>query len=292
MSSRKVAVTGADGQLGRQLVAAFAQEGYEVLAAGRDRLDITSAEDLGELTKWSPGIVINAAAWTDVDGCARDPARARLVNGEAAGAVAAAAAAAGAVSIQISTNEVFDGEADTPYTEASSPNPVNPYGASKLLGEQAAAAANPDHLIIRTAWVFGPGGHNFPAKIVDVARRQSQLGAPLRVVTDELGNPTWAYDLAEGVLRAARLLMDGRLGPGFLHVAGDPPTSRYEWARTILSSVPEVSIVPISAADYARSSKVPLHAVLATDRARSLGIQPSDWRLATKQFAAELLQAA
>ena len=117
MSGRRVAITGAGGQLGAELVRAFTAAGDEVLALARPDFDITRPADLERLTTWRPEVVVNSAAWTDVDGCARDPERAIRINGEAAGAVAAAAAAAGALIVQISTNEVFDGTLDRPYTE-------------------------------------------------------------------------------------------------------------------------------------------------------------------------------
>ncbi len=204
MTRRRTAITGAVGQLGTELVRAFAAAGDEVLALARPEFDITRPADLKRLTAWRPDVVVNSAAWTDVDGCARDPERAMRINGEAAGAVAAAGAAAGALSVQISTNEVFDGELDRPYAEDDEPSPINPYGASKLAGERAVATANPRHLIVRTAWLFGPRGTNFVTKILAAAERARAAGEPLRVVDDEWGNPTWT-PLARGSDRLACL---------------------------------------------------------------------------------------
>ena len=155
MTGRRVAITGAGGQLGAELVRAFAAASDEVLALARPDFDITRRGDLERLTAWRPDVVVNSAAWTDVDACARDPERAMGINGEAAGAVARAAAAAGAVIMQISTNEVFDGTLERPYTEADEPNPINPYGASKLAGERAVAGAALRHLVVRSAWLYG-----------------------------------------------------------------------------------------------------------------------------------------
>ena len=289
--TRRVAITGAGGQLGRQLVTTFTRAGWEVLGAGRDRVDITSPASLRELREWQPQVVINAAAWTDVDGCARDPDRARLINGEAAGRVAEVAAERDALAVQISTNEVFDGEATEPYREDSATNPINPYGEAKLLGERAVAAAAPRHLVVRTAWIFGRGGRNFPARIVEVARRQIIAGQPVRVVADEIGNPTWAPDLAGGILQAVGLALDGRIGIGTLHLAGEPSASRFAWAEAILAGLAGLDLQPISADEYPRPSRVPRHAVLSTERARTLGIAASDWRTATASYAGELLAA-
>ena len=151
-------------------------------------------------------------------------------------------------------------------------------------------AANPLHLIVRTAWIFGPGGRNFPSRIMEVARRQAEAGQPLRVVADEFGNPTWALDLARGILGAVLAVLHGTIRSSILHIAGEPPTSRFVWAEAILAGMPHLELQPISSADYSRPSRVPLHAVLATDRARELGITPSDWRGATEAYA-ELLAA-
>jgi dTDP-4-dehydrorhamnose reductase len=289
MSKSRVVVTGRGGQLGRQLGETFRDAGWDVLGSTHDELDIADREAVRGLAAWTPDVVINAAAWTDVDGCARDPERAMRINGEAAGWVAEAAARAGAFVVQVSTNEVFGGTRDVPYREDDEPHPINPYGASKLLGEELVATANPRHLIVRTAWIFGPGARNFPSRIMEVARKQVEAAQPLRVVADEFGNPTWAPDLAQDILRAVLAVLDGTISPGILHIAGEPPTSRFAWAQAILTGITGVQLVPISAEEYPRPSRVPPRAVLATDRARELGITPSDWRGATAAYAKELL---
>jgi dTDP-4-dehydrorhamnose reductase len=288
----RVVITGGDGQLGRQLTAVFQTDGWDVSSLGHAELDIADREAIRRISDLRPEVVINAAAWTDVDGCARDPERAMRINGEAAGWVAEAASWLGALIVQVSTNEVFDGERVTPYGEDDSPRPINPYGASKLRGEREAAAANRRHLIVRTAWIFGPGGRNFPSKILEVAQRQASAGQPVRVVDDEHGNPSWAPDLAAGILAAVRALLEGRADPKILHLAGEPPTSRFGWAREILTGLVDVRLEPIPAADFPRPSRVPLRAVLDTGRARSLGIEPFDWRKATRRYVADILATA
>ncbi len=278
MTAHRVAITGAGGQLGVELVRAFTAAGDQVLALARPDFDITRAGDLERLAGWRPDIVVNSAAWTDVDGCARDPERAMRINGEAAGAVAAAAEAAGALIVQISTNEVFDGTLDRPYTEEDEPNPINPYGASKLTGERAVAAANPRHLIVRTAWLFGPRGTNFVTKILAAAERARSAGEPLRVVDDEWGNPTDVRWLAPAVGRLVELAMAGTAGFDTHHLAGEPATSRLNWARAILRDL-SVKVEPMRLDDYLRDSRVPPRAVLDVSRAAALGIEPFDWRV-------------
>lgn len=269
MTGRRVAITGAAGRLGRELVRAFSGRGDQVLTLARPEFDITRAEDLERLAGWRPEIVVNAAAWTDVDGCARDPERATRINGEAAGAVARTAAEAGAMIVQISTNEVFDGTLDRPYTEEDQANPINPYGASKLAGERAVAAANPRHLIVRTAWLFGPRGTDFVTKILAAAERARAASEPLRVVDDEWGNPTWAPWLADAI--AALVSDTRRVTAGVWHLAGEPPTSRWGWANHVLKDV-DVQILPITLAEYARPSQPPRRAILDTSRARAFGL--------------------
>ena len=273
MTGRRIAITGAGGRLGRELVRAFEEENDEVLALARPAFDITQAADLERLAAWRPDIVVNSAAWTDVDGCARDSERAMRINGDAAGEVGRAAATAGALIVQISTNEVFDGTLDRPYTEEDEPNPINPYGASKLAGERAVAAANPRHLIVRTAWLFGPRGTDFTTRILAAAERAHAAGEPLRVVDDEWGNPTWTPWLGDAI---AALISDPRsMDARVWHLAGEPPTSRRGWADRILKDV-EVQILPISLAEFARPSQPPKRAVLDTRQARAIGLA-LDW---------------
>jgi dTDP-4-dehydrorhamnose reductase len=278
MTRRRVAITGAGGQLGRELVRAFGGESGKVLALVRPEFDITRAADLERLTAWRPDVVVNSAAWTDVDACTRDPERAISINGKAAGTLARAAAAAGALIVQVSTNEVFDGTLNRAYTEDDEPNPINAYGASKLAGERAVAAANPRHIILRTAWLYGRGQRNFPAKIRVVAERMLVEGRPLRVVADEWGNPTDVRWLAPAIVRLVELAMAETAGFGIHHLAGHPATSRLDWARAILRDSP-VTIEPMRLDEYLRDSRVPPRALLDVSQAAALGIKPFDWRV-------------
>jgi dTDP-4-dehydrorhamnose reductase len=281
--TRRIVVTGARGQLGRQLVIAFEREGDTVIGLDHADLELGDSDAPRRLARLAADVIVNSAAWTDVDGCARDPQRAMELNGEAPGRLAAATGGATAF-VQISTNEVFDGERAEPYDEEAAPHPINPYGASKLAGEQLVASATPDHLIVRTAWIFGPGGTNFPSRILAAGLRARERGEPLRVVADEHGNPTWAPGLARSIVAAVRSGLRG-----VLHLAGEPATSRHEWARTILEGLPDLEVVPITRAEFARSSTAPARAVLATARAASIGIPTIGWRAPSRQYAATLL---
>jgi dTDP-4-dehydrorhamnose reductase len=283
----RVAVTGSGGQLGRQLVDAFERAGHQVIGLDRAMLDIADPAAASALTASGPEVVVNAAAWTDVDGCARDPDRAMELNGAAPGRLARAAAEIGAVFVQVSTNEVFDGQAMEPYPEDAPTGPINPYAASKLAGERAVVKAGGEHLIVRTAWVFGPGGTNFPSRIVRAALGARERHEPLRVVVDELGNPTWAPDLAQRIVAAVAAQLRG-----VLHLAGEPAASRFDWAQVILRDLAGVELQPIPQSEYPRASAVPPRAVLDMSRAYAAGLEPMDWRPPTATYAAELLQAA
>jgi dTDP-4-dehydrorhamnose reductase len=278
----RVVVTGAAGQLGRILVSRFEARGDEVMAMRRPDFEITDPETARAVAAWQPELVVNAAAWTDVDGCALDPERATAVNGYAAGALAAAAASVGAKFVQVSTNEVFDGSDAGSYATDSVPRPVTAYGISKLTGERAVTAANDRHLIVRTAWLFGPGGRNFVTKILGAARAAMDRGDRLRVVADEVGNPTWAPALAEQIVDLAS---PGDFPASIVHVAGTPPASRLEWAETAFAAAGlAVPIEPVCLRDFPRASAPPLHAVLVP----SPGLAPIDWREATIRYVADL----
>jgi len=277
----RVAITGAAGQLGRQLVDAFGVAGHDVRPLSRPDFDITNPSHRVRLAAWHPEIVVNAAAWTDVDGCAKEPARAMGVNGDAAGAVAEVAAACGAFVVQVSTNEVFDGKLDRPYREDDEPQPINAYGASKLAGERAVARANGRHLIVRTAWLFGPGGTNFVSKILAAAERAAQAGEPMRIVEDEWGNPTWTPDLAALIVE---LSIRGTVST-IVHAVGQPATSRLGWATVAFDAAGiEVPVQPVALATFERASTPPPRAVLRP----SAELPEMDWRPVTARYAAEL----
>jgi dTDP-4-dehydrorhamnose reductase len=273
--ARRVAITGAGGQVGRELVRAFTGAGDDVLALARPDFDITDASHLARLAALRPEVVVNAAAWTDVDGCARDPDRAMLINGTAAGAVARTAAEVDALAVQVSTNEVFDGTHRRAYAEDDPPIPINPYAVAKLAGERLTAAAGGRSIVVRTAWVFGPDS-GFPTRIRAAADRMLGEGLPLRIVADEWGNPTPASWLADAIVELVGLEARGPL-TGIVHAAGRPPATRNEWARHVLADH-GVEIQQMALSEFRRDSLVPQHAVLDTGRLERLGIAPADWR--------------
>src|SRR5437867_1054994 len=190
----RILITGGTGQLGLALQQALTPD--EVLAPGHAELDITKAGAVREtIRNFRPDAVIHAAAWTDTAACERDPERALAINGEGARIVAEACRDADAAMLYISSNEVFDGEADVPYPEDAAPKPLNAYARSKLAGEEAVQATLDRCFIVRTSWLYGPGRVSFPEKIMQIAQDQHSL----RVVTDEIASPTWTVDLAHAI---------------------------------------------------------------------------------------------
>ena len=269
----RVAVTGSGGRLGRAVLAALADAPFTgisgPLAWHRPAYDLDQPETVaGLIARDRPEVIVHCAAWTDVDGCARDPELAQRRNAHAAEALAGAAAAAGADLILVSTNEVFDGRRTDGrgYEPADLPNPINAYGASKLAGEQAANAAfmadgRPEGLaIVRTAWLYGPPGNDFPEKIARAAERARAAGEVLRVVGDETGSPTSTSDLADAIVE---LIGSGVPLGGTRHIVNSGAATRADWARAVLAGLGiEVPILEIPAATWVRASTPPAWAVL------------------------------
>lgn len=279
----RILVTGGSGRLGRALVEQLGSI-HEVISLGHSDssgglvADLTRWDDVNTLLQQvAPQVVVHTAAWTDVDGCARDPQHAVRVNGLAAGYVAAATGARHIPMLHISTNEVFDGSGHTPYREYDVTRPINPYAYSKWVGEQAVMRHNPQHMIVRTAWLFAHGGKNFVQTILNAAR----AGRPLRVVCDEISNPTYNDDLAQALVA---LLATECYGTYHLTNAGS--TSRYGFARAILdqSGLADYPVERIVLNEWHRPSTPPRYAPLANEAAAALGITLRPWQEALAAF--------
>ena len=220
-------------------------------------------------------MVVNAAAFTAVDAAEEEEARAFAINAAGAGEAARFAAEAGARFIHISTDYVFDGSGNAERDESAPTGPLGAYGRSKLAGEEAVRAAAPDALILRTAWVYSPFGHNFVRTMMKLAQGRDEL----RVVADQRGNPTSALDLADGILVAARS-GDG----GVYHLAGTGSASWAEFAEAIMDEcrrlgLPAAKIVPIPTAEYPTPAKRPMNSMLDSSRfAERFGFVMPDWR--------------
>lgn len=294
MAGRRVAITGPGGRLGRALVASFTTAGWDVLGWGRPAYDLddpSAAER--HVGRDRPEIVVHAAAWTDVDGCARDAQLAQRRNAIAVEELATSCVSHRVDLVIISTNEVFDGWRKTGrgYVETDRTRPINAYGASKLDGEAAArrafaGASTPRLWIVRTSWLYGPPGNDFPSKIIGAADRLAP-GEALRVVGDEIGSPTYAVDLADGILG---LVKAGT--PGLYHLTNAGRSSRLEWAAHVLARCrPRVPIDPIRQRDYPRPSSPPPWGVLACGRAARQGVKLRSWRDALDDYLDALCPA-
>ncbi len=296
----RVAVTGAGGRLGRALIDALGEAPFTglsgPLAWTRSAFDLDQPEAIGALLERDrPEVVIHAAAWTDVDGCAREPELAMRRNAAATGLLAQACAGRGVDLVLVSTNEVFDGRRTDGlgYRPDDEPRPPNPYGRSKLAGEEAArrAYAGPagraQLAIVRTAWLFGPGAPDFPSKILAAAERARAAGEPLQVVADEWGNPTYVLDLAEAIVE---LLGSGKLA-GTHHVVNGLVASRADWARDVVARAGiAVEIVDVPATSWERPSRAPRWGVLEPTPLPS-GEPLRPWPAAMADYAPRLLRA-
>ena len=211
--------------LGRDVMLAAGNAGHDVVGFGRAELDVTDAAGLAKKFDLErPDVVINCSAWTDVDGAESAEEAAFAVNGSGAGNVAAAAAEVGAGVVYVSTDYVFDGAKGSPYVESDQPAPLSAYGRTKLAGEEATAAANKRHFIVRSAGLFGVGGSNFVATMLRLAADHGEV----LVVRDQVGSPTYTWHLAYGIVR----LIEG-IEFGIHHMAAAGKCSWYEFAREI-----------------------------------------------------------
>ncbi len=280
---RPVVISGRFGRLGRALAATA-----PVAVAGWDQpeLDLDDPEACAALVaRERPRLVIHTAAMTDVEGAAREPELALQRNGLAVGAIARACREVGSDLVLISTNEVFDGEREggRGYAEDDRTAPGNPYGVSKLAGESAARKAfddGPGLCIVRTAWLFGPPGNDFPDKITAAA---DKVDGPLPVVADEFGSPTYARDLAHAIWE-----LGSRVEGGTFHLVNSGVASRLEWARAVLEvRRPGRQLRSIGADAFERASDPPRWGILDTSRAAAAGVTMRPWREALTEYLHE-----
>ncbi len=271
-----ILITGANGQLGQALAEQF--DSTEKLTCWtRPRYDVADPAIADAVAETAPDIVINAAAWTDVDGAEKAPQFAFRVNALGPKYLAEGCARCGGTLVQVSTNEVFAGTVGRFYHEYEQASPGSVYARSKAAGEQAATATLDRLYIVRVAWLYGAGSGNFPAKISAAANRHGAL----RVVNDEYGNPTYAPDVAASI---AKLIETRRYG--IYHLVNDGCASRYDWAVELmrLTGREALPIEPISALEWPRPTTPPPHAVLVNQAGAALGIALRDWRDALRAY--------
>ncbi|MGH7145264.1 MAG: dTDP-4-dehydrorhamnose reductase [Planctomycetota bacterium] len=285
----RIAITGAKGQLGVELHRLLAVH-HEVTAVDHAGCDLRSPEQIRKLfAEARPEVLINCAGFTEVDRAELDPPGAFSVNALGPMYLAEQARDAGALLIQFSTNYVFQGDKPKPYKEADPTGPINVYGASKLAGENYVRRICPRHLILRTAWLYGAGGRrSFVKTMLAKGIERPPGNEPLRVVDDQVGNPTCAVDVA----RVTRDLIERNREAqvtGTFHVTCRGEASWYEFASRILTqSGSDRAIEPCSSADMARPAKRPANGRLDNGLLRKMGVEsPRDWRDALDQFLRE-----
>ncbi|HRA69074.1 MAG TPA: dTDP-4-dehydrorhamnose reductase, partial [Caldilinea sp.] len=267
-----------DGQLGSALRNVFeATAQHELTIWRQPTFDMTLPDTADRVADLAPDVVINAAAWTNVDSAESNPDAAYAVNALGPKYLADGCERCGAALVQVSTNEVFPGSSGIFYREYDQTSAVGTYARSKLAGEIAVTRRARRLYLVRVAWLFGSGGANFPAKIIDAADR---LGA-LRVVDDEFGNPTYAPDAARAIVR---LIETGRFG--VYHLVNEGWCSRHQFAQQVLacSGREQVAVTPISHKEWQRATQPPLHAVLVNQAAAALDIRLRPWAEAVEEY--------
>ncbi|WP_318652402.1 dTDP-4-dehydrorhamnose reductase [Paenibacillus lycopersici] len=281
----RIIVTGADGQLGRELVMlpGLWKMGVQMLGFGRSGLDVTSLQSCREAVKrYQADAVIHCAAYTNVDKAESDADAAFRINAEGTRNIALAAREFGAKLVYISTDYVFEGTAFEPYKESDETKPRTVYGKSKLVGEQEALAVGGKVFIVRTSWVYGKYGRNFVHTIRDLARERKEF----QVVADQIGSPTYTRDLAEFLIQLVQT--DGY---GIYHATGSGACSWHQFAQAILfeSGLTDVKLVPCTTADFPRLAQRPAYSVLDHGEIRRRGLKElRHWRAALAAYAVDI----
>lgn len=291
----RLVVTGREGQIAASLLeAAHGRDDVQVIAVGRPQLDLVRPDTVFKALEASrPDIIVSAAAYTAVYQAEDEPDAAFAVNAAGAGKVAEAAARLGVPVIHLSTDYVFDGTKAGAYLETDPTAPLGVYGASKLAGEHAVAAANPHHLILRTAWVYSPFGRNFVKTMLRLAADRDEIS----VVADQWGNPTSALDIADAVVHAAAMLQgDSNFAAyGVYHLAGSGETNWSGFARQIMgtsqaSGGPHARVRDIATSDYPTKAKRPANSRLSSAKfAATFGWTAPAWRGSTEKVVRRLM---
>lgn len=289
----RILLTGANGQVGEELWQTLSPLG-EVVPVDRTVWDMSSPESIRPIVQdVQPSLIVNAAAYTAVDKAESEPDLANLVNGRAVEVLATAATQVNAGLIHISTDYVFDGNHSRPYLDMDATNPLGVYGRSKLLGEAAIRAACPHHMIIRTAWVYGVRGKgNFVKTMLRVGAQREEL----RVVTDQIGAPTWAKDLALAIAQFAPQLTPDTAGT--YHYTNSGVCSWYDFAVAIFEEAKALGfplqvqrVVPITTEEYPTPARRPAFSVLSLQKTSALlGSPPPHWRDSLRKMLTELQQ--
>jgi dTDP-4-dehydrorhamnose reductase len=280
----KILITGSKGMLGRDLVSIFRKNRYEVTAYDVSELDITDSSACDAVIEnVKPDIIINAAAYTDVDKAEEEKDKAKKINGDGAGNLAKTASKNGALIVYFSTDYIFDGKKKEEYTEDDKPNPISAYGRSKLMGEDKIKDATDDYLIIRTEWLYGKYGNNFVKSIINAA----SSGENLKVVNDQEGSPTYTVDLADATFRLIK-----EKARGIINFTSTGHTTWFDFAELIMKKlkIGTLKVIPISSADLNRPAKRPANSRLALEKyIKITGDKPPDYQKALDRYFKSIL---
>ena len=293
--SARVLITGAGGQLGSYLRSSLEKASCEVIGVGRNGgpgvniiADITDVDQVARAIRQAqPDVIIHCAAYTDVDGCERDPGLADIVNRLGAQHVAGIAAEQGVWTMGISTDFVFSGAGGAPYAEEDVPDPISVYGESKLAGERAVLSADSSFAVARTAWVYGGRGKHFPRTVLHTIRARGQM----EVVNDEMGSPTFASDLAD----ALTSLMVQRPS-GLFHLVNEGAVSRFQLAQfvTAKANLDPALVLPVSTEEFLQKypllARRPANSTLLNIRAVSRGVRLPPWEDAVARYVPMLMR--
>ena len=278
-------VLGANGQLGQELINLLKTRNIEAIGTDQKEIDFTKPNEIAEkLKKLNPSHIVNCGAYTQVDKAEEEPELANLINAQAVGVIAKFAAKEKIPFVHISTDYVFDGTATSPYLENEKVNPKSVYGSSKALGEKETIDNNSSAYILRTAWVYGEYGNNFPKVIAKKLKNNEQLN----VVNDQIGSPTWTFDLASAIVE----VLEKKPEPGIYHVTNSESCSWFQFAQEIAKSInADINLVkPTDSKSFVRPAVRPKYSVLSNSKWEKAGLTPlRSWKAAWDKAAPTVL---
>jgi dTDP-4-dehydrorhamnose reductase len=278
-------VLGANGQLGQELIHLLKTRNIEAIGTDQKEIDFTKPNEIAvKLKKLNPSHIVNCGAYTQVDKAEEEPELANLINAQAVGVIAKFASEGQIPFVHISTDYVFDGTATSPYLENEKVSPKSVYGSSKALGEKETVENNSSAYILRTAWVYGEYGNNFPKVIAKKLKNNEELN----VVNDQIGSPTWTFDLASAIVE----VLEKKPEPGIYHVTNSESCSWFEFAQEIAKSInADVNLVkPTDSKSFVRPAVRPKYSVLSNNKWKNAGLTPlRTWKAAWDKAAPTVL---
>jgi dTDP-4-dehydrorhamnose reductase len=278
-------VLGANGQLGQELINLLRTKNIKAIGTDQKEIDFAKPNEIAEkLIKLNPSHIVNCGAYTQVDKAEEEPELANLINAQAVGVIAKFAAEGKIPFIHISTDYVFDGTATSPYLENEKVNPKSVYGSSKALGEKETIDNNSSAYILRTSWVYGEYGNNFPKIIAKKLKNNEQLN----VVNDQIGSPTWTFDLASAIVE----VFEKKPDPGIYHVTNSESCSWFQFAQEIAKSInADINLVkPTDSESFVRPAVRPKYSVLSNSKWEKAGLTPPrSWKDAWDKAAPTVL---